>query len=41
MGVFYADNCLLGLWDPEWIQGPLNILIGLFHWIDLMDNIAK
>ena len=40
-GVFYADNDILSLQDPAWLQGSLNILIGLFHRIGLMYNVAK
>ena len=41
LGVFYADYSLLGLRYPEWIQGYLKLLIGLFHKIGLMANLAK
>ena len=27
MGVFYADDGIIGSWDSEWLQGGLNILI--------------
>ena len=30
LGVFYAKDGLLGLQDSEWLQGYLNVLIGLF-----------
>ena len=39
--VFYAENGFIGLRDPEWLQGGINILIGPFLWIGLMDNVAK
>ena len=29
MGVFYADDDIIGLWDPKWLQGDLNVIIGL------------
>ena len=41
LGVFYTDDGIIGSRDTEWIQGPLNIRIGLFHRIDLMDNTDK
>ena len=39
--VFYADNGFIGLWDLEWLQGVLNVMIGPFLRIGLMDNVAK
>ena len=30
LGLFYANNSIVGLQDPEWHQGALNVLIGLF-----------
>ena len=41
LGEFNAGDGLLGLRDPEWLQGGINILIGPFLWIGLMDNVAK
>ena len=41
LGVFYSDDGLIGLRDPEWLQGDLNISIGLFCCIGLMANIAR
>ena len=41
MGVFYVYNFIVGLRDPEWLQGDLNVLIGLFLRIGLMANIDK
>ena len=41
IGVFYADNRIIGSRDPRWLQGGINILIGPFLWIGLMDNVAK
>ena len=38
MGVFYADDGLIESRDSKWIQGSLNLLIGLFQWIGLMKN---
>ena len=31
LGVFYAENGMLGARDSEWLQNALNVLIGLFH----------
>ena len=31
LGLLYAGNGVLELWDPEWIQGAMNVLIGLFR----------
>ena len=41
MGFFYAGNGLIGSWEPEWQQGSLNVIIGLFHEIGLKANINK
>ena len=41
MGVFYAENGLIGPLYPEWLLRTLNVLIGLFLQIGLMANIAK
>ena len=41
IGVFYADNRIIGSRDPRWLQGGINILIGMFLWIGLMSNSAK
>ena len=39
--MFCADYGLLVSQYPEWMQGALNVLVGLFQWIGLADNIAK
>ena len=39
--IFYADDGLIGFRDPEWIQGDLNVLIGLLHRVGLMSNVTK
>ena len=41
LGFFCADDGLLGSWDPEWIQGAINVPIGIFWRIRLADNVAK
>ena len=30
MGLFYAEDNVVGSWDKEWLQGALNVFIGLF-----------
>ena len=40
-GGFYTDDVLLGSWDLGWVQGALNIRIGLFWKIRLSTNVAK
>ena len=40
-GVFYGDDGLIRSWDPEWIQGVINILIGIFPRLGLIANVAK
>ena len=39
--VFYADDGLIGSRDPECLLGCLNILIGPFLRIGLMESVAK
>ena len=41
MGVFYANDGLIGWRDPEWLQGSINILIGIFQRSVPMANPAK
>ena len=41
MGVLYADDGIIRSRDLEWLQGALNILIGLFYQIGLMANVAR
>ena len=41
MGVFYEYAGMIILRDPEWIQGSINALIGLFSRVGLMDNVEK
>ena len=31
LGLFYTDNGVVGLWYMEWLQGALNLLIGLLR----------
>ena len=39
MGIFYADNFMIISRDPEWLQGGINVLMGLFQKVALMTNI--
>ena len=41
LGVFYADDGIIRSWYPEWLQGALSVLIGLFSRVRLMVNVAK
>ena len=41
LGVFYEEDGILGSQYLEWIQGSLNVLIGLLLQIDLMANVTK
>ena len=41
MGMFYMYDGLVGLRDPEWLQGALNVIIGLFQKYGLVANVAK
>ena len=41
MGLLCADDGLIGSQDLEWIQGTINVLIGLLHGVGLVDNVAK
>ena len=40
-GVFYADDSMIVSKDPEWIQGAINLLIGLFRRVNLVTNVVK
>ena len=41
MGIFYADDGMIGSRDTEWFQGAINVLIWLFRRIRFMANVAK
>ena len=41
MGLFCAENVMVGSQDPERMQGALKVLIGLFHQYILVVNVAK
>ena len=40
-GTVYADNGMVGLRNPEWLKGSLNVLIGLFRRYGLVINVAN
>ena len=39
--LLYTNNRVVGSQDPEWLQGALNVLIGLFCRYGLVTNVAK
>ena len=41
MGVFDADDSMIGSREPECPQGAINVLIRLFRRFGLMDNVKK
>ena len=41
MKILYAYNGIIRSREPEWLQGPLNVLIGISRQIGLMSNVAK
>ena len=41
MGLFYDDDGMVVLWNLEWVQVDLNVLIGPFHQYVLVANIEK
>ena len=41
LGLFYADNVMLGWQDPEWLQGAMIMCIGLFCRYGLLENVVK
>ena len=41
MGMFYANDGLVGSWEPEGLQGAINVLICFFWWCGLVANISK
>ena len=41
LGFFYANDCMVGAQDSEWIQNALNVLISLFWQYGLVTNIPK
>ena len=41
LGVFYADDDMVGSREPDWLQNLMNILVGLFRRYGLAANVAK
>ena len=41
LGMFNANNSMVGSWDLEWLQGTLNVILGLFWKHRLVVNVAK
>ena len=41
IGVFYVDDIVTGLRVPDWFQGEINLLHGMFRWVGLMSNITN
>ena len=39
--LFYADNDMVALSDPRWLQGSFNTLVGLFDRVGLRTNVGK
>ena len=40
MGVFIVDFGMVGLREPELLQGAINVFIRLFRRVGLMENVA-
>ena len=41
IGLFYADDGMIGSRYPEWFQEAINVIIELFRRVGLMSNVAK
>ena len=41
LGVFYANNAMVGSRDSDWLQHATNVLVGLFRRYSLGANVAK
>ena len=41
LGLLYTDDGVVGSGGPEWLQGALNVLIGLLRRYRLVANFAK
>ena len=39
--MFYADDGMVALLDPVWIQGAFNAQVGLFYRVGLQTNVGK
>ena len=41
LGVFYANDGMVGSWDLDWLQHLMNVLVGLFRRYFLEANVSK
>ena len=41
IGIFYADDGIIGSWYLEWLQGVINVIIALFVRVGLVASVAK
>ena len=41
LGVFYANNGMVGSSDSDWLQHAMNVLVVLFRRYGLADNVSK
>ena len=41
VGVFYAENGMVGSREPDWLQHAINVLVGLFRRYGLEANVEK
>ena len=39
--LFLADDDMVALSDPRWLQGAFNTLVGIFDWMGLRTNVRK
>ena len=39
--MFYADDGMIALLDPDWLQGAFTALVGLFDRVGLRKNSGK
>ena len=39
--VFYADDGMVGVTDPEWLQGAFSALVAIFDRLGLQTNVDK
>ena len=39
--LFYADDCMVVLSDPAWLQGVFTALLSIFDRVSLMTNVGK
>ena len=41
LGVFYANDGMVGSWDLDWLQHFMNVLVGLFRRYFLEANVSS